>query len=157
MVGRSEICLISGIYISEETVGVFCVFVVVNSPIGIVKISTERVLLINVAVYMAGDTCQIVACGRSVNSSQQSVSGRYRLVNRSRDVVSCKTGCEVIRQFRFGALLSRCYLSMPVLGIIPSWCVFPRETEYELFSSVCATFSELLQVIPVSKNSFVLS
>lgn len=103
MVGRSEICLISGIYISEETVGVFCVFVVVNSPIGIVKISTERVLLINVAVYMAGDTCQIVACGRSVNSSQQSVSGRYRLVNRSRDVVSCKTGCEVIRQFRFGA------------------------------------------------------
>ena len=41
---------------------------------------------------MAGDTCQIVACGRSVNSSQQSVSGRYRLVNRSRDVVSCKTG-----------------------------------------------------------------
>ena len=76
MVGRSEICLISGIYISEETVGVFCVFVVVNSPIGIVKISTERVLLINVAVYMAGDTCQIVACGRSVNSSQQSVSGR---------------------------------------------------------------------------------
>ena len=108
MVGRSEICLISGIYISEETVGVFCVFVVVNSPIGIVKISTERVLLINVAVYMAGDTCQIVACGRSVNSSQQSVSGRYRLVNRSRDVVSCKTGCEVT-PYIFSATLRKTY------------------------------------------------
>lgn len=132
MVGRSEICLISGIYISEETVGVFCVFVVVNSPIGIVKISTERVLLINVAVYMTGDTCQIVACGRSVNSSQQSVSGRYRLVNRSRDVVSCKPVVKLFVSF-VSALTFTLYLSMPVLGIIPSWCVFPRETEYELF------------------------
>ena len=50
---------------------------------------------------MAGDTCEVVACGSCIDSSQQTVAGSHRFVNRGCDVVSGETCCEVVGQLRF--------------------------------------------------------
>ena len=101
----TEISLIACVYISEETVGIFCEFVVVHRPISVVKATTERILCVLVTVYVTWNPCKIIAGRSCVNRSQQTVTGSHCLVDRSSDIVSCKSGTPVVSQFGVGANL----------------------------------------------------
>ena len=100
VVGCTKISLIACVYISEETVGIFCEFVVFHCPISVVKATTERILCVRVTVYVTWNTGQIIAGRSCVNRSQQTVTGSHCLVDRSSDIVSCKSGTPVVSQFR---------------------------------------------------------
>ena len=100
MVRCAEISLIACIHISEEAVGIFRKFVVFHRPVSVVKATTERILCVRVTVYVTWNTGQIIAGRSCVNRSQQTVTGSHCLVDRSSDIVSCKSGTPVVSQFR---------------------------------------------------------
>ena len=105
VVGCTKISLIACVYISEETVGIFCEFVVFHCPISVVKATTERILCVRVTVYVTWNTSKIIAGRSCVNRSQQTVTGSHCLVDGSSDVVGCKSGTPVTSQFGVGTNL----------------------------------------------------